>query len=178
MRNDERFGLQYKLGDRVKDEITGFEGIVVCVVKHYKSSLRIGLAPEEPTDDNEKPEEEWFDADRLELVESNIVEPKNNKSVFKVAEAMDVKQGDKVEDSVTGFEGTLTSFNDWLYGCHFMGIKPQELDSEGNPVSRRSFPVDRIEVIERDDELRDNEDVEEQAYSGGPNLEQNHEQEF
>lgn len=181
MDNRERFDLEYGLGDRVSDRITGYTGVVVAFVDHFGGSLRIGLSREEPTDDGEKPSAEWFDADRLQLEEANVVEYQQDKHVFEEAKERGIWKEDIAKDSVTNFEGVVASLNDWLYGCHFIGIKPQELDSDGDTINRKSFAIDRVELIEQRSDIHEEEEEDNTttapSYTGGPDLETDHDRE-
>lgn len=42
-----------------------------------------------------------------------------------------VRPGDRVKDSITGFEGTVTSVTEYLYGCVRCGVEGK--GSDGKP---------------------------------------------
>lgn len=59
-----------RLGDEVRDTVTGYTGIVISLTKSLFSSPRCCLQPKAM--DGTKPVEEfWFDEARLETVEEN-----------------------------------------------------------------------------------------------------------
>lgn len=60
------------LGDRVKDKVTGFKGIVVSMSRHLYGCDRIGIQPEVGAD-GKVPECGWFDIDAAELIEAGVV---------------------------------------------------------------------------------------------------------
>lgn len=62
------------LGDRVKDPITGLQGVVTCVTTWLHGCIRLGVQPEELKDG--KPLDAiYFDQSQLVLVESRVHEP-------------------------------------------------------------------------------------------------------
>lgn len=63
---------QVKLGDKVKDKVTGFKGIVVSISKHLYGCDRVGVQPEIGKD-GKVPDAGWFDIDSIELVKSAVV---------------------------------------------------------------------------------------------------------
>lgn len=66
-----QFNLKVKAGDRVKDPITGFQGIVTCRLEYLNGCTRIAIQPE--TLHEGKPiEPQFFDEPQLLLVESAV----------------------------------------------------------------------------------------------------------
>jgi len=62
------------LGDRVKDPITGFSGIVTSVTTWLHGRIRIGVQAEKLTDG--KPvEDRYFDQSQLVLVKAGVHKP-------------------------------------------------------------------------------------------------------
>lgn len=57
-----------KLGDKVKDKITGFTGILVGRTEWLNGCIRFGVQSEKLNKDGEPIEPEWFDEERVELV--------------------------------------------------------------------------------------------------------------
>lgn len=58
------------LGDRARDRITGFVGVVVGNVTYISGCDQVLLAP--PVKDGDFKRSEWFDVDRCELVEAGV----------------------------------------------------------------------------------------------------------
>ena len=55
-----------KLGDRVRDKMTGFEGVAVSRTEYLYGCVSIGVQPTGLTDKDGKPKElEYFDEQRL-----------------------------------------------------------------------------------------------------------------
>jgi hypothetical protein len=64
------------LGDRVKDPVTGFAGIVVCETKWLHGCIRLGVQPETMRKGDAKiPEAQYFDQSQLILIKSGIHKP-------------------------------------------------------------------------------------------------------
>lgn len=62
-----------QLGDKVKDEITGFEGIVTGAC-HYISGCDQYLLQPKVKEDGTKVDGCWFDVDRLVVLEEQVFE--------------------------------------------------------------------------------------------------------
>ncbi len=75
-----------------------------------------------------------------------------------------VKLGNKVRDSITGFEGVVVARTEWLYGCTRCGVAPTKLH-DGKPVEDQWFDEQRLEVL-RDDKPQVSKDS--NAQTGGP----------
>lgn len=167
------FDLDFDLGDGVKDVVTGFEGTVVTITDYYKGALRAALQPQ-GSEDDPKPELEWFDTSRLRLVESHRVvrsEVGFEESAFKKLEDRDWKKGDRVKDSVAGFEGILGAVADHLYGCSRIGIKAETLTDDNETIDDHFFSIDRIQFLES---LTDQNESYEVRPDGGPEIESGH----
>ena len=60
-----------------------------------------------------------------------------------------VKLGDQVKDRLTGFKGTAVARAEYLYGCVWVCVVPEELH-DGKPVDDVWFDEERL--ISEDDE--------------------------
>lgn len=64
--------FKFNRGDRVKDRVTGFVGVVVSRADHISGCDTYGLQPEQLKDG--APQKcEWFDEPRLEFVQAGVV---------------------------------------------------------------------------------------------------------
>ena len=68
---------EVELGDLVKDEITGFEGIAVSVTMWLNGCRRIGLQPRTITKDGDVGRVEVFDEIQLSVVEKGVFKGTN-----------------------------------------------------------------------------------------------------
>ena len=59
---------------------------------------------------------------------------------------MAIKLGDRARDTITGFEGIVTSIAKNLHGCNSILIKPTEL-KDGIPIDSFWFDELRIKTI-------------------------------
>ena len=60
-----------QLGQKVRDTVSGFEGIVVSVTRYLNECVRVGVQP--ATDkDGKLPVAEFFDIEQVELVDQGV----------------------------------------------------------------------------------------------------------
>lgn len=84
----------------------------------------------------------------------------------RVQESMNkIGLGDKVRDSITGFEGTVTSITEWINGCRRVGVQSAELH-EGKPIDPQWFDEQQVRLVESRYPLSDKEENK----KGGPRL--------
>lgn len=68
--------------------------------------------------------------------------------------------GDKVKDTITGFEGVVTVRSQWLNMCNTYGVQPTKL-KDSIPQQRQSFDQPQLELVEE-------KVVESSQETGGP----------
>lgn len=61
------------LGDKAKDIVTGFTGVVVAEITYLNGCRRLALQPQELGKDGVPVEERFFDEQQLELVTAGVV---------------------------------------------------------------------------------------------------------
>jgi len=66
-------GFKFSLGEKVKDELTSFEGVVTVRSQHITGCDRYCVRPTE-LDENDYPDSIWFDEQRLESQEETLGE--------------------------------------------------------------------------------------------------------
>ena len=66
----------FDLGDRLRDKITGLEGIATAKVNYVNGCLHYGVTPKKEKKEKEQPEAEYIDSKLLELVKVNAVKVK------------------------------------------------------------------------------------------------------
>jgi hypothetical protein len=64
--------MAIQLGDKVKDRVTGFTGIVISRTEWLNGCIRIGIQPQE-LKDGKSIEAEWYDAQQVEILESGAI---------------------------------------------------------------------------------------------------------
>jgi hypothetical protein len=57
--------FRFAIGSILKDEVTGFEGVVMGRTEYITGCLQYALCPRKMTKDGKLPEWHWFDEDRL-----------------------------------------------------------------------------------------------------------------
>ena len=60
--------MKFKMRDKVKDKITGFEGIILAISEYDTGCTHYGVASQDLDKDGKVKEWEWFDTSRLVLV--------------------------------------------------------------------------------------------------------------
>lgn len=63
--------IKIKLGDKVKDKISGFTGIATGKADYLAGCIRIQISPQTLDKDGKPGGEEWFDEDLVETVKEN-----------------------------------------------------------------------------------------------------------
>ena len=58
------------LGCNAKDKVTGLEGIIVSQLIHLGDHIQFAIQP--PAKDGKVPDAEWFNTDRIELIEGGL----------------------------------------------------------------------------------------------------------
>jgi hypothetical protein len=76
------------------------------------------------------------------------------------------KNGQKVKDRLSGFEGTITCEAIYLNGCIRYYIQP-ELDGEGHYQESQVIDEEQLELIEKELELIEKEPEKETKKNGG-----------
>jgi len=66
--------MEIKLGDRAKDKISGFKGIVIARTVWLNGCVRITIQPEACNKDGSVIENQTFDVHQMELVKSDALE--------------------------------------------------------------------------------------------------------
>lgn len=142
--------MEIKLGTKVKDAITGFEGVAVCRAEWLGGNIRIGVASTKLGGSKEEGEwirkQEWLD--EVQLASDGVV-------VIEAIEPVkhDFKHGQRVRDKYTGYEGIIVAIDVWLNGCVRMEIQGV-LDKDGKVPDAVSLELTRAEIIEETKEKK------------------------
>ena len=124
------------LGSKIKDNITGYQGIATARVTHLYGCVHIAIQPQELKDGIPQ-KERLFDEQRIQIIERAEREPQQPKFDL----------GSTVRDKITGLVGIVTVWVDELNGNTTVNITPKILH-EGKPVESINLPEDRVELIE------------------------------
>jgi hypothetical protein len=124
------------LGSRVKDSITGYEGIATARVTYLYGCVHIAV--QSPTlKDNVPQRERLFDEQRMEIINRAEREPTEPT----------IQLGSVVRDKITGVTGIASVWIDELYGTPSIHLTPKELH-DGRPIDGIVLAEDRVEVLE------------------------------
>lgn len=66
--------FRHGLGDRVKDKVTGLQGIVASRSEHLYGCARYWVQPQE-LKDGKAVEGQWFDEDSIDVIEPGVIAP-------------------------------------------------------------------------------------------------------
>ena len=64
--------MNIKLGQKVKDRVTGFEGIVIGITKYLSGCDTVGIQPQ-GMKDGKSFDVEWYDYTRLEILDKKSI---------------------------------------------------------------------------------------------------------
>lgn len=143
------------LGSKVKDEVTGFEGIAVNFTEWMYGCNRVGIDSLVLKEGKPIPTQ-YFDEQRIEILE----EAKAPQALIKEG----IKLGSIVKDKYTGFQGKAVGRTTFLHSMIHLHIEPQTLH-ENKPIDVQSFEASRVELIE---EMAPKVSVTSKAATGGP----------
>ncbi len=67
------FECKLSNGDKVQDQVTGFEGIIIGVSRYINGCTQYGVRPRVDKD-GKMVDAEWFDEDRLEVITTQALQ--------------------------------------------------------------------------------------------------------
>lgn len=114
---------EIKIGDLVTDKITGFEGIVTSITTFLAGCSRVGVKSRKLVDGRPLPTE-LLDINDLKKVGRGVRSRKHKEKI---------KLGDKVEETVSGFQGIAYCITEDLNGSAMVGVIPRTTDKNKRP---------------------------------------------
>ncbi len=136
----ERGGIQ--LGDVVKDDISGYEGVTISRSEWLHNCPRF-LVQSQEVKDGKPVDAISFDEPSLILVKRGHLE------VTPVVRPKElVALGDEVKDKLTGLEGVAIGWTVWTNGCSRINIQPRTL-KDGVPVISTTVDEKDCEILKR-----------------------------
>lgn len=131
----------FRLGDTVRDKMTGFEGVAVGRHTFMSGTVQYSVLGRERTAKGEDIQI-LVDWQFLELVNSGTPsEPPEGLPTFTI--------GDEVGDKVTDFAGMITSKSEFINGCVQYGVQPRALADDGDIVKPRLMDCQRLFLKEK-----------------------------
>src|SRR4051812_13854751 len=87
-----------KLGQKLKDPVSGFTGIAVMLAEHFSGTVQYALQP--PGAENKLEDGQFIDEHVLEVVDEAFAG-----KLPPVDDSVTIHLGEKVKDAITGFTG-------------------------------------------------------------------------
>lgn len=117
-------------GDLVKDGITGVQGVCTAISESLNNVDRISI--QRLADENEKHKDVisdayWFDVPQIVIIEKDYL----NKALIVDPGITNIKLGDDVEHTFTGFKGYVTQIAYWISGCIRIGVQSRNFNKDG-----------------------------------------------
>lgn len=134
---------RFNLGDKLRDRITGFEGIAAARLTYISGTVQYTLQPDK-LDSGKVMDQAAFDWQRLEFVTAG---PPGVRHEF--AGLPKFEMGDRVADIVTDLKGLVTSCAEFIDGCVHYGVQPRKLKKTGDIVKPYLIDCQRLELKER-----------------------------
>jgi len=66
--------MAIQIGDRVRDLVTGYEGVAIAVTVHITGCRTVGVVSGKQSEDGRLAPAEWFDDKRLTVVQNGAVQ--------------------------------------------------------------------------------------------------------
>lgn len=125
------------LGQKVKDIVSGLEGIVIIKAEYLHGSTRITVQP--PLHENKVPEAQYFDEPQLQVIDAKkVIDCKITQPI--------VELGINVKDPISSLEGVAIGRSVHLNGCARILIAPTELDNDGKYMPGTWIDEPQVEV--------------------------------
>lgn len=130
-----------KLGQSVREKVTGFEGVIVTISHEVDGSVLMGVQPRVLVDG--KPQEAWeFDIERLEALDAVAI-----LNLAGEDQKASMKLGAIYRDRVTGMVGTAVRLVEFLGGCNRITLRPK-VDKDGKLVDGVMIPMEQAELVD------------------------------
>jgi hypothetical protein len=128
-----------EIGDKVKEIVTGYEGIVLAHAIWAYNGDTFGIQKSTLTASGMAEDAQWFDEVRLDVRVKGVL-----KDRIVPTEEHDIKMLDVVRDSISGIEGKVTSITSWITGCVRIGVARSGTDRNNKLFEAEFIPVKQI----------------------------------
>lgn len=133
------------LGDIARDDLTGFEGLVVGRTRWLSNCDRLALQPRALDKDGQPQKTNSFDITHCRLVTKGAVVPSSHDWERKEHIAL----GDTCKDEITGFEGVVTARTSWFASADSLVLQPKGLNKDGQPHATNAFEMSRLSLVSK-----------------------------
>lgn len=137
-----------KLGDLVKDGITGVQGVCTAIGTCLNNVDRVciqRLAEEGEKHKDVVSDSYWFDMPQIQLVQSDYLD----KNLIIESDDSIIKLGDDVEHTFTGYKGYVTQIATWISGCIRVAVQSKEFDKDGQMKDALWFSDKELKIIKK-----------------------------
>lgn len=102
-----KLNFKYPFDVEAEDRITGFKGTIIARKESINGAITYGLQPRKLKEDSDY------------IVDARAIDEGYISGVKEIDEEVEFKFdcGDKVQNFINGFEGTVVNRNQWLNGC-------------------------------------------------------------
>lgn len=135
--------MKIKLGQTVRDVVSGFQGIAVQTLEQMNGNVQIAIQPAAKEGETAYPEAVYLDHHMLDVLDAGV--SARATPVIKT----DIKLGETVKDNASGFEGIAIEKATYLNGCVRFGVMPKHKTTGLlNDLTGLSWiSVERLEVL-------------------------------
>ena len=137
-----------KMGDLVKDRISGFEGVVVAVSEYLYNADRVCVRPNSLNEDGSLKDSNFFDNTSVDIIQKNsaivVPAPSLNSIPFNYL--------DTVKDKHSDFKGVVVAKITWINGCVRIGIQPYYLE-KCIPADECFLPYQQLKLVKKSKEV-------------------------
>jgi len=151
--------FRLKLGDEAKDKITGFQGIIVAR-SHWLHNCDVYLLKSQELKEGKPLDNEAFDDDQVVILKEGAVACAEKDPDFHF------NLGDKVEDDLTSYKGTVIAQTQWFSNCNHYAIQAEGITKEGKTLKREHVPEGQVILIKAVNPIK--KEKTEKKFPGGP----------
>lgn len=130
-----------RIGIRVKDVVSGFEGIVMSRTVFLHGCTRYGVAPTKLTDDGKPGDTMHFDDVRMAVVDETQVLPD-----VALPEGLP-SLGSTAKDTLSGYKGMVVGYSVYAGGQTYIGLQAPTLE-KGEPAKEQWMDFTRVELVQ------------------------------
>lgn len=134
-----------KLGQTVREKITGFMGIVIAISQEIDGSVQVGIQPRSLDSSGNPAEPYEFDIERIEVVDDGGECAILNKNGSDVG----ISLGARYRDEVTGLEGIAVRLVEFIGGCNRVVLRPK-VDKHGQAVAGTMIPIEQVTLLDEE----------------------------
>jgi hypothetical protein len=134
-----------EMGDIARDELTGFEGVVIGRCHWLTNCDRLTLQPQSLDKDGQPAKANSFDITHCQMVKKGVIA----RTVFPGDMKPELMLGDIARDTITGFEGVIIARAEWLSACDRLVLQPNKLKDDGQPKDNHGFDVTSCEIVKK-----------------------------